>query len=258
MNVHVALTAAMLTIGALVGVPAAQAATYNLTSDYSDSANPNGAWTYVYDGSALAHQTAPVANGNHLIPAVPGGGFFANGADFNQNTPFVFKAAVNGSSAGLTDGDFLAGDILIHSPNDGSKDLIIQWTAPTAGTVSNLSASAWYAHSSVARSNDVTLSLVVAAVTTLIDSATISSTTHAGRSNAATFADGGPFAVNAGDLITLSFLKTAGQQFGSLAGLTASLDFAPVTTPIPATLPLLMTALAGLGWAGLRRRKGTA
>lgn len=256
MKMRSVITAACLAIGALVGAPAAQAATYDLTSDYSDSANPNGAWTYVYGGSALAHQAAPAANGNHLIPAIPGGGFFANGADLNQNTPFMLKAAVNGSSAGLTDSDFLAGDILIHSPNDDNNDLTIQWTAPTAGTVSDLSASAWYAHSNVARSNDVTLSLV-AAVTTLIDSATISSTTHAGRSDAATFAGGGPFAVNAGDLITLSFLKTAGQQFGSLAGVAMSLNFAPLATPVPAALPLLMTALAGLGWAAQRRRKGT-
>jgi hypothetical protein len=252
--------AALLAAGTLAGATAAQAASYNLAADYSDSANPNGAWSYIYDGNALAHQTSPVANGNHLIPAVPAGGFFGAGNDLNQNTPFIFKAGVNGSSAGLTNSDFTAGDIVIHSPNDGTKNLTIVWKAPTAGTVSDLMSSAWYAHSTVARSNDVTLSLV-GAVTTQLGAWTISSTEHQNRGNAATYT-GGPFTVNAGDLITLSFLKTAGlpvgSDFGSLAGVAMSLNFAPVATPIPAALPLLMTGLAGLGWAGHRRRKQAA
>jgi hypothetical protein len=89
---------------------------------------------------------------------------------------------------------------------------------------------------------------------------TISKVSHGDNSlaNVATFT-GGPLNVNTGDAILLTFIKTAGlapaNDFGSLNGVAASVNFAPVVTPIPAALPLLMTGLAGLGWAGYRRRK---
>jgi hypothetical protein len=35
----------------------------------------------------------------------------------------------------------------------------------------------------------------------------------------------------------------------------SSVSVAVAATPIPATLPLLLSALAGLGWIAIRRRK---
>jgi len=258
MKMRLALTVACLTIGTLVSATAAQAVTYNLSGDYSDTANPtpNGVWSYVYNNVLLPHVAAP-GTANPLNPAVSSNGYFSTGNDLNSNTPDVLKAQVNGSSAGENDGDFLKDDIVIHSPNDATKALTIVWTAPSAGTISSLAASVWYAHSAVTRSNDVTLSSTVSAITTQLAAWTISAVSHGDRSTAATFA-GGPFNVTAGDLITLSFLQTTGQSFGSLNGVAASVNFAPAATPIPAALPLLMTGLAGLGWAGHRRRKQAA
>lgn len=60
--------------------------------------------------------------------------------------------------------------------------------------------------------------------------------------------------MNAGDLLTLTFAKTAAQAFGSLTGVSLSFDFV-ATTPIPAALPLFVSALVGLGWFARRRKE---
>ena len=261
MRMRLGLAAAVLAIGSLVGAAAAEAATYDLTTDYSATDNPNSqGWSYSKSSGSgaglLPHQSAPNSGSpNHLMPAIPGDYFSSGGNDLNSNNPFLFKAAVNGSSAGLTDGDFLAGDIVVHSPNDGSA-LVISWTAPTAGTISDLFAAAWYAHSSLAtpRSNEVVLSVAGA----FIASWTVSSTDNPNRDQPGSFS-GGVFSVNAGDLLSLSFTKSLGQTFGSLNGVQMSFNFTPTaTTPIPPALPLFASGLVGLGWFGHRKRKQAA
>ena len=255
MRMRSALAVACLAIGSLAGSTASQAASYNLTTDYSNTDNPNGPWSYLYDGNPLAHQSSAAANGNPLIPAIPADGYFSTGNDLNSNTPDVLKAAVNGSSAGETDLDFLAGDIVVHSPNDATKALTIVWTAPSAGAITNFSLALWYAHSVVSRSNDVTFS--VAGV--LQDTFPTSPSIDFNRNAPGTIT--GSYNVNAGDLLTLSFLQTAGQSFGSLTGVAESFDFAPAVvaaTPVPAALPLFVSGLVGLGWFGHRKRKQAA
>lgn len=257
MRMHSILTAAGLAIGTLIGAATAQAATYDLSADYSDTANPSGTWSYSYNSALLPHVAAP-GTPNALNPAISSNGYFSTGNDLNSNSPDVFKAQVNGSSVGYTDGDFLAGDVVIHSPNDAIHPLTIVWTAPTAGTISSFSTSVWYAHSVITRANDVTLSSTISSLTTQLAAWTISKLSHGDRSNAATFT-GGPLNVSAGDMITLSFLHTAAESFGSLNGVAASVTFSPVAaTPLPAALPFFVASLAGLGWLGNRRRKITA
>ena len=102
---------------ALLAAPmfASAATSYNLSNDFSYSNNPNDAWSFLY-GTTLLTSQVPLNNGNPLYPAaLPG--YWSTGADLWSNTPDVIKAAVNGSSAGETDSDFLAGDVIIHSPN---------------------------------------------------------------------------------------------------------------------------------------------
>jgi len=259
MGMRWVMAAACIAVGSLAWASAAQAVTYDLSADYSDTANPNGAWSYMFNGANLPHVAAP-STANALNVAISPNGYFSPGNDLNNFSPDLFKAQVNGSAAtGYSDGDFLKDDIVIHSPNDAIHPLTIVWTAPSAGTVDSLLASVWYAHSPISRSNDVTLSSTLSAVTTQLDAWTISKTSHGDKTNAATFT-GGSFAVNAGDLITLSFLHSAGESYGSLNGVAMTVEFtaAIAPTPIPGALPLFAAGLAGLGWVRHRKRKQAA
>src|SRR5437868_2667256 len=83
--------------------------------------------------------------------------------------------------------------------NSGS-DVTITWTAPTDGILDNLDFAAWYAHSSVTRSNDVSLA---------IDGdpgsphSWVTSTFFNSNRGGAGGLSGGGLSLNAGDLITL-------------------------------------------------------
>ena len=225
---------------------ALHADTVSLQNDFSiTNGNPNGNWSY---SEGMTPSTATLLtfqmplNNNALYPALSTG-YWGTGSDLNVNTPFLFKALVDGSNAGETNNDFLAGNIVGHSPNAGDY-LFETWTAPSAGTVGTLSGMVWYAHSVVSRSNDWSL---------LFDNSTLTSgtvTNGQGLSNPDIFSSGG-FSVQAGDTISLAIRKSAGQQFGSLAGM--DLDFAFTPTPEPGSLILLGSGIVGL--AGLLRRK---
>jgi len=246
MKMRLALAAAFLTIA---GSSAALAASFDLVTDFNSSAQ-SGPWSYNFAGGPLTHQST-VQNNNALAAAVPAGGYYSPGNDLNLYSPDVLKAAVNGSAAGESDADFLAGDVIVHSPNAVTA-VTLSWTAPSAGTITNLDASVWYAHSAISRSNDVSLSLA----SLVLASWTVSKTENADRDHPGTFTGAGPYSVNAGDLLTLSLLKSAGESFGSLNGVALSFDFTAVAaTPIPAALPLFVSALAGLGWCARRRRQ---
>lgn len=159
------------------------------------------------------------------------------------------QAAVNGSAAGESDAAFPAGDVLVHSPNDGTA-LEIVWTAPSSGTVTSWSASVWYAHPVVSRSNTDFFDINGAPMGFF----TVSSTACSDRSDACPFA-ARPFNVAAGDTLAILFYMTAGQEFGSLNGLTDVVDFAASATPLPAALPLFVAGLGSMGLLGWRRKR---
>jgi hypothetical protein len=242
-----------LAITSLIWTSASHAASYNLTSDFSSTTNPNGVWSFVYAGNPLPHQASAQNNGNPQLPAIPAGGYFSTGNNLSANTPDVLQAAVNGSSAGLTNGDFLAGDVLIHSPNDGAAVFVI-WTAPTNGTVTFFDSNYWYAHSSVDRSNDIGF---IYGSNDLGIVGETSKTSNPNRSAfGQTFNDVDTHFL-AGDTIALYFLKSANEEFGSLTGVRMSVEFTPDAvseTPIPGALPLFVSGLAGLGFLAHRRK----
>lgn len=203
----------------------------------------------LYGGSTPAAATlltlqTPLNNGNPLYAALSSG-YWGTGNNLNSNTPDLFKAQVNGSSAGETNNDFLAGNVVGHSPNAGDY-LFVTWTAPSAGSVGTQSGEVWYAHSSVTRSNDWVL---------LFDSVTLTSGTVTSVDsllNPEPFSSSG-FAMNAGDTISLGIKKTAGQTFGSLAGLALTFNFTPSQTPVPEPGTCL-ALLGGLAVLAIRSR----
>ena len=229
-----------------LAVPAGvQAQTYNLSNGWSDAANPNGAWSY---GAGLTHFAQPTTPNS--LNSAASNGYWGSGPDF-FSSPFILKVTSNGSATGAyNDNDFLAGDVLIHSANIGTPTAIT-WTAPSAGSIV-LSSSAWYAHSIVTRSDDVMALLN----STVLGAAVL--TNGVTRANQMTLANG-MFTVAAGDILTFDFTKTAGQTFGSIAGISATIDFTaagPGGVPEPASWALMLGGFGLLGGA-VRRRRST-
>jgi hypothetical protein len=261
---RVALAVGGLALGTLFGSAVAQATTatiYDLGTDLYTSGSP---WSITYNGgTALPHQGSAV-NNNHLYPAIPSDGFYGLGTDLNDSasTPFVFRAAVDGHLAtgpggALSDDDFLAGDVLVHTPNADNSDVTITWTAPSAGTIDSFDLALWYAHSTVDRSNDVTFDYDgnPGAPFTWVTSVALNSGRDPLTQGSLT---GGGIVVAAGDLMTLTLAKTSG-IYGSLTGLNWAIEFtASAVTPIPAALPLFVSALAGLGFLARRRRQAAS
>lgn len=224
------------------------AAVYDLSADFSNISNPNGAWSFTLGGTALAHFAQPSTP--NAFNAAAGNGYWGGGADFFV-PPFVVKTTASGSAigGGYGNGDFLAGDVVVHGPNDGSA-VAINWTAAAAGSIS-FSSSIWYAHSIVQRSEDVAVFLNG----TALGSVTV--TNGITRVNALTSLAGSNIAVSAGDVLSFRFSKSAGQEFGSLAGIGAVVDFTPrvnAAVPEPATWGMMILGFGAVGTAMRRRR----
>jgi hypothetical protein len=238
-----AFTSALMAAAIAISSPA-HATLYNLASDWSDSNNPNGTWSY---GPGLAHFAQPVVP-NSLNGAAANGFWGATG-DFNT-APFIVRTTSSGSvtGGGYNDGDFQAGDVIAHGPNDGSF-VAINWTAPVAGTIS-FSSALWYAHSPVARSQDISAFL---GATSLGGVSVFNGIT---RATPITSLSGSSLAVASGDILSFRFAKSAGQQFGSLTGIDATVDFSPSSigaVPEPASWAMLIIGFGAVGSA-MRRR----
>jgi hypothetical protein len=228
-----------------------QAATiYNLRNDFSNTANPNSAWSYTQGNSTLPSRVQPT-DGNSLNPAAANG-FFGVGTNF-QTAPFIIQTSQNGAATSpYSNNDFLVGDIIAHSTNPGSgANFFINWTAPSSGTI-DFSGAVWYAHSPVHRSEDYFVTLNSASLA----SATVAWNNGQIRPTPSTFAYGGALSVVAGDVLALSLVPTTGETFGSLAGVNFTVTLTPrvpAATPEPGTELLLAAGLLGVAALKFRR-----
>lgn len=253
-----------LTCGLLVAVAGsatAQASSFDLSTDFSYTNNPNGAWSFVYGGSALTNVGAPQSNGNSLIPAIGSGGYYSTGSDLNSNTPDVIKTAVDGSSASgsqgsYSNGDFLTGDVIVHSPNSGAPVDVI-WTAPSNGTIS-FTTDLWYAHTLSVLVVDRTNSDSVLLGGNTIGSADISPTSYGDRSSPWVITDSN-VSVSKGEELIVQIEKASGQAYGSLNGVEISGTFtAAGGVPEASTWAMMLVGFTGLGIAGYRAPRKSA
>lgn len=245
------LVSAAVVLAGISATPAAAAVTYSLANDFSEVNNPNGVWSFTQGTTLLSHYAQPT-DGNNLNAAAANG-YWGVGPAFNK-APIVIQTSQNGSATpSYSNNDFLAGDVIAHSTNPGAGDqLFINWTAPSAGTIS-FSSAVWYAHSPVSRSNDISDILAGNLLNTVAVNDTIT------RSKALTTLSGSSLNVAAGDVLAFRLTPTAGETFGSLAGISETVDFTAMVpgVPEPTTWALMLLGFGGLG-AALRARRRAA
>ncbi|HKA01339.1 MAG TPA: hypothetical protein VKE70_32720, partial [Candidatus Solibacter sp.] len=225
--------AAFLPLLLMAGKLEAATTNYDLTTDWSDTNNPNGVWRLLTGNVLLPHQSSFAGCFNNT-PGITGG--WAPGNVVGNCIPAFFKATGTGFN-----NDYFAGDLLVHSVdgNNGSGhgQAFVTWTAPADGTI-DYSGSMWYAHDSVRRSNDFLLTLGV----NILAQGTIAYNSGFTRSNPDQFSGNG-YVVHSGDVIALEIYESPGNGEGSLDGFSlrvteTTADPSP-SAPEPGTMILV-------------------
>src|SRR5215471_706195 len=98
----------------LCSAVSAATTTYDLKTDWSDSSNPNGVWTYSQGFPLSSKITLPHSDVSVCCP--PGSGItaaWAPSSNLGNFLPLWAKATADNVPAG-----FLAGDIIVHSTDN--------------------------------------------------------------------------------------------------------------------------------------------
>jgi hypothetical protein len=219
---------------------------YDLRLDFSNANNPNGPWEYLKGNVPLTH-FSPVTQ--PALPAAAANGYWGDTSSSNNSA--IMLTTAGGSATGLwTDNDFLKDDVLVRTtdPSTGAP-MIITWTAPSAGSFT-YSGMLWNANAPLgpgATSYAMTLNAGPA-----LESGTAMPGND--RTNGISMLNGLiPVNVLPGDVVALEFNPAPGPPFGSLAGITFTIDFTPV--PEPSSLALASLGLFAMTGYALRRRK---
>lgn len=202
---------------------ATPAATYDVAADWSTTDNPNGPWSYLHGATVLPNQPSSCCG----LPPVPS---FAPSMVPGSFLPWF--GHVDGSS-----------EILVHSydPFNGALALgeaVLVWTAPESG-LADVSGYFHYAQYGDARSNDVTIRLG----STVLGGAVLSYLEHQDAAHPWSFSFDN-LAVTAGDMVTVTFQRSAGYWPGSGDAGNMVVKLTPV--PEPATYALLLVGLTVL------------
>lgn len=229
----------------LIALPVvANATVYDLNADWSNSNNPNGAWSYREGVNLLPAVASWQSTLGGWGTAQPGWAYSENG---NNRLPFIFKS--NGSE---TFGhDWSAGDVLMHSTDGangvGSGPGNVAWTSQFDG-VATITGSAWLGRD-IGRAVDWKLFKNASLLTSghLADGDPYSKANPfdfaAGSGGAGVLAN---IAVNTGDQLILQ-LETVSSS-GEFVGMNYTINATPV--PEPATL-----AAIGMGVTVLLKRR---
>lgn len=234
----------LLVAAGLAGSAAGQL--YDLNTDWSDSQNPNGAWSY--------------REGNNALPAVGNwqgglGGWnvaqpgWARSQDGNDRLPFWFKS--NGTE-NFGAHDFVKGDVVVHTTDAangvGQGLANLAWTSPSDGEL-NVSGAVWMGRD-IGRGNVWSIYLN----NTLLTTGTIASGDIYNRAAPMEFGmgSGGANAVSdliisAGDVLRLEFQKTG--DAGDFVGVNMTVALRAI--PTPGALSVMGVGMLAMG----RRRR---
>ncbi len=235
-------TAVVAGAALLLFAPAANATTYDLNSDWSNTSNPNGPWALL--------------QGNAPLPFVPGWtGINSAWAPSNNNGNFLpgwFQANETGASACGSNCDWNVGDVIMHTvdASNGNPSLgvaNVQFTSPTAG-VADISGVLWNARN-IGRSQG--WDLYVGGL--LVDSGSLPGNGTITESDPTTFNLAG-ILLSANETVDLAIFNTGGT--GDFVGNDLTINF--TATPLPSTWLMLLGGLFGLGLFAYRGTKKSA
>lgn len=232
-------------VGMVALAGAASGQTFDLNTDWSDTQNPNGAWSYREGNNALPAVASWQAGLGGWNVAQPG---WARSQDGNNRLPFWFKS--NGSENFVH--DFIQGDVVVHTTDDtngvGQGFANVAWTSPSDGEV-NVSGGVWMGRD-IGRANvwqiylnDVLLTTGTIGSGDAYDRATpMGLNEGSGGTNSVS-----DLVVSAGDVLRLEFQKAS--QAGDFVGVNMTISLKPV--PTPGALGLLGVGMLAMG----RRRR---
>lgn len=218
-----------------IGSALAHADVYDITSDWSDSTNPNGVWSYNQGTSPLPH----VANWTGGVISFPQPAWAPSNNPGNF-LPVWMKMAADFNS------EMLLGDVIVHSIDFangiGNSPANVAWTSLIDG-IASISGAVWQARD-IGRSNHWSLSIDGVVVTGGDISAANSSravpfdfTAGSGGASALT-----NISVFAGQVIKLQLDETSTNNFGDFVGVKFSVN----VVPEPSTVLLGAFGILGL------------
>lgn len=212
----------LFAVSAFAALPAiAVAQTWNLRTDWSETANPNGPWSLNAGATPLPHISGSTLPGGTLTNQ-PGW------APCSDCRGFWFKAVVTPPNT-----DWLLGDVVVHTQDQGNQPAAnVTWTSPVNGFAS-VSGSVWMDDFFSARGNQWNLYIKGA----LVSSGQLSGTDPYSRSSpfnlAAGSGGGSPLLnipVNVGDVVNLELVRTTFD--GYFIGTELSVSAVPESTTL--------------------------
>lgn len=237
------------------GTHEVRAATYNVETDFSATANPNGVWSYgryttQNDSTTFTSFTTQTTNALTSVGASLGlnGHFIAPGLSF-----FGVWQNQSGSDMNFSSVHYPDNAVILHPGNGLNDQTVVRWTAPTGG---NYSIASFF--EGVDDGGPTPARFTTTDVSIFHNTASIFSGDIRGFGDLENFAS--ILALMAND--TLDFVVGRAPSVDIDAAFDSTRLGASITSvapvPLPAAFPLLAGALGSMVLAGWRRKRRAA